>query len=129
MSEVLEYPDRTYPCSYGCGNQIDVIITQVDDSSTLLLCFPCYVLTAQQVLEAMLNPDDPGVKAAIAGAGTVERARRGKAAPLNSKRPEDQSPDDPDYIAPFQGFDVEDDDDGYSERDPAVAPTVQHIAY
>lgn len=111
METELPAPDRTYPCSYGCGNQIDVILTQVDDSTTLMLCIPCFVLTAQQVLEAMVNPESPDVKARIADAGPVDRATRARSASAKTKRPEDQDPSDPDYIAPFQGFDDPEDDD------------------
>lgn len=111
MDNELPAPDRTYPCSYGCGNQIDVILTQVEDSTTLMLCMPCFILTAQQVLEAMVNPDNPDVKKRISDAGAVNRATRGKAASSRAKKPEEQDPDDPDYIAPFQGFDIEESSD------------------
>lgn len=102
-------PERSYPCSYSCGNQIDVILTQFTDSTTLMLCMPCFLLTAQQVLEAMIDPESGEVKAKVSQAGTVDRATLGPAKSRARKSGTWIDPNDPDFIEPFSGFDTEDD--------------------
>ena len=44
---------RSFGCQYACGNPMDVVVTQFKDSSTLFLCYPCFVLTAVQVADAL----------------------------------------------------------------------------
>lgn len=69
-----------------------------------MLCVPCFVRTAADMLEAMVNPDDPEVQRRIAEAGTVEQppmngrqvAKRGHEAPVDSL--------DPDAIERFEGY-------------------------
>lgn len=89
-------PQRSYGCSFGCGNPYDYIVVSVIDSTTEFICMPCYVKLATEIVEAVLNPDSEAVKQALAGAGTVEQApqngqgpkRRGKNAPANTEDPD-----------------------------------------
>jgi hypothetical protein len=69
------------------------VIISIADSTTELLCLPCYLKLASEILEAVVNPDNPDVMQAIKDAGEVEQARmngqgprkRGKNAPANTE--------------------------------------------
>jgi hypothetical protein len=73
-------PDRSYGCSWGCGNPYDYIIISVVDSTTELLCLVCMLKLMQDMIMAVLNPEDPAVKAAMADRAGIEQA------PMNSGR-------------------------------------------
>jgi hypothetical protein len=83
----------------------------VQDATTQFLCFPCFVRTAADMLDAMINPDDPEVQRRIAEAGTVEQvpmegrkvAKRGHEAPTDSL--------DPDAIETFESYVLDDEVD------------------
>jgi hypothetical protein len=79
--------------------------------STLALCSPCFIRTAQAMLESMINPDNPEVQQALANAGEVEQVpmfddgvlKRGHNAPVDSQ--------DPDAIEQFASYVLEDEFD------------------
>lgn len=84
-------PDRSYGCSYGCGNPYDYVIISVADGTTEFLCLLCYLKLAHDLAFAVANPDDPDVKTALAEFNAIERApmtsgrvrSRGKNAPAD----------------------------------------------
>jgi hypothetical protein len=92
---------RSYGCSYGCGNPYDYVIVSVADGTTEFLCIPCFLRLAENIIEAVINPANPEVIAAVAAVGTPEQAPmrnntvrgRGKNAPVTSE--------DDDLIAAF----------------------------
>lgn len=69
--------DRSYGCSFGCGNPYDYIIIDVQSGETLFLCVPDFVRVASDMVAAMTNPDDPNVVAAMAAASEI----KGESAP------------------------------------------------
>lgn len=87
---------RSYGCSFGCGNPYDYILVSVVDSTTEMVCLPCFLKLSSEILEAVVNPDNPDVMQAIAQAGQVEQAKmngsgprkRGKNAPANTEDPD-----------------------------------------
>lgn len=94
MSSTPSEPlQRSYGCSFGCGNPYDFILVSVLDSETQFLCVPDFLRLAEDMLEAIVNPGNPNVQAALAEAGTAESVpmtgpgpkRRGKNAPANSE--------------------------------------------
>ena len=101
-------PDRSYGCSWGCGNPYDYVIINVGDGTTEFLCLVCLLKLCQEMINAVINPDDPDVKAALAEyAGldkvpmTSGRVRvRGKNAPADI--------DDDDLIEAFDSRVTED---------------------
>lgn len=52
----------THACAWGCGRTYDVIVVQVVDNSTLMLCLPDFVSFAANVAKAMTEPDDDAVR-------------------------------------------------------------------
>lgn len=101
MSEGSSVPARSYGCTFGCGNPYDIIIVSVSDSTTELLCMPCFVRMASDVMEAITSPDSDAVQAAVSLAGQADQvpmrgdgARgRGHNAPATA--------DDPDILSAF----------------------------
>lgn len=101
--------ERSYGCSYGCGNPYDTIIINVRDGTTEFLCLPCFVRLASDVVAAMTEADNPDVQAAMAYAagrpadlvpGPTGK-RRGHNAPATA--------DDPDLLAEFDSVITVDD--------------------
>lgn len=111
MSEIETIDARSYGCSLGCGNPYDFVVVLVQDSTTQMLCTPCFVRTAADMLEAMTNMSDPEVQRRIAEAGAVEQvpmygrqvAARGHEAPADTI--------DPDAIETFESYVLEDEVD------------------
>lgn len=81
MTEASVMPERSYGCTFGCGNPYDIVIVQVVDGTSELLCYPCFVRMASDVAEAMINPDSPAVRAAVSLAGDVDQV------PMQGKGP------------------------------------------
>lgn len=98
-----ETPQRSYGCSFGCGNPYDYVIVQVSDGTTEFACLPCFVKLASDMLMAVIDPTNDIVKLAVDAADAVDQApmanntvrKRGKNAPANA--------DDDDLIAAFDG--------------------------
>lgn len=104
-----ETPQRSYGCSYGCGNPYDYVFVSVADGTTEFLCLPCFVQLAQTLLKALIDPTDGIVQQAVADMGQLDTAPvrnngvrpRGKNAPVNAE--------DDDLIAAFDGIITADD--------------------
>ena len=92
---------RSYGCSFGCGNPYDYIIVSVSDGTAEMLCMPCYVRLAIDMIAAVTDQDNPEVQAALAAVGSVQidnvpgptGRTRGHNAPATT--------DDPDLLAAF----------------------------
>lgn len=93
MTEPLpEQPERSYGCSMGCGAPFDIVIISVQDASTLMLCIPCHLRLAMQLMESFVDGDSDQVQRMISEAGAAGDAapfdgnvrRRGHNAPVNS---------------------------------------------
>jgi len=108
VADAQASPMRSYGCSLGCGNPYDFIVIMVQGAETQLLCTTCFITTAGNMLEAMTNPDNPIVRQMMAEAGAVSDQvpfdgtvrKRGHEAPAEV--------DDPDAIAAFESFVLED---------------------
>lgn len=80
-----EESQRSYGCQFGCGNPMDVILTQIMDNSTLIVCLPCFVRVAIEIVDAMTGDVSPEVEASRQELNAMEqapqtgaRARRGR---------------------------------------------------
>lgn len=63
---VIAENQRSYGCTFGCGNPYDMIVITVSDGTTQFLCVPCFIRTASDALSALLDIKSPGVQEAIA---------------------------------------------------------------
>lgn len=86
-------PERSYGCSWGCGNAYDYIIISVADGTTEFLDLVCMLKLMQDMIMAVIQPDDPAVRDAMADMSKVTLApmtegkvrRRGKNAPATAE--------------------------------------------
>lgn len=101
-------PVRSYGCTFGCGNPYDYVIVTVQDATTEFLCLPCFLKLASDVLEAVVNPDNPDVIEAINNAGTVEQAKMNGAGPRKRGKNAPVTSDDPDLLEAFDSVITED---------------------
>lgn len=94
-------PERSYGCTFGCGNPYDYIVIDVASGETQFLCLPDFVRLAHDMITAVISPDAPEVQQWVAlGAmpdgesvpGPKGR-RRGHNAPATN--------DDPDLFTAF----------------------------
>lgn len=99
---------RSYGCTFGCGNPYDYVIVTVQDSTTEMLCLPCFLKLASDVLEAVVNPDNPDVIRAIENAGTAEQTKMNGQGPKRGRKNAPVTADDPSLIEAFDSVISED---------------------
>jgi hypothetical protein len=68
MTVPTEGTSCVHACAWGCGRPYDVIVVQVVDNSTLMLCLPDFVSFSANVAKAMTEPNDPEVIEVTQGA-------------------------------------------------------------
>jgi hypothetical protein len=101
-------PERSYGCSWGCGNPYDYVVISVADGTTEFLDLVCFLKLAQEMINAVINPDDPDVKAAMAEFANLDRSpmTSGKVRARGKNAPADI--DDDDLIEAFDSRVTED---------------------
>lgn len=88
--------ERSYGCTFGCGNPYDFILIDVASGTTEFLCLPDFARLAADMVAAVTSAGDPSVIAAMAYASSdpVESAPgpggrgRGRNAPATSTDPD-----------------------------------------
>jgi hypothetical protein len=50
--------ERSYGCTFGCGNPYDYILIDVQSSTTEFLCLPDFIRLAADMVTAATDPDD-----------------------------------------------------------------------
>lgn len=92
---------RSYGCSFGCGNPYDYIIVQVVDGTTEFACLPCFVRLASDMVTAVtegISPDAQAELRELQSAGQAPMSN-GSVRPRGKNAPADA--DDPDLIDVF----------------------------
>lgn len=101
-------PQRSYGCTFGCGNPYDYVIISVSDGSTEFLCLPCYVRLATYMVRAVTDPNS------LAALQEMEAAYAGESAPMTGPGPKRRGKNAPatttddDVIDAFNGVVTED---------------------
>jgi len=96
--------ERSYGCTFGCGNPYDVIVTFVNDASTEMLCIPCYIKMASDMLTAMVKSDDSNVKAAMEWAARNLAPQVPGPAPKRGRKNAPATADSPDIFEAYDGI-------------------------
>lgn len=65
MTDTTGMPERSYGCTFACGNPYDYIIVSVIDNSVECLCVPCYIKLAADMVAAITDPDSPEILAKL----------------------------------------------------------------
>ncbi len=99
---------RSYGCSLGCGNPYDFVVVTVQGTDTMFLCTPCFVTTAGEMLEAMINPQNSEVIRKMAEAGDVPQIPMNGSGPRKRGHNAPAETEDPDAIERFESFVLED---------------------
>ena len=84
-------PERSYGCSFGCGNPYDYVFVSVADGTTEFPCLPCFVKLAADIVAAVTSEPGAEMMAALADMQSVDNApmnrpsrrKRGHEAPVN----------------------------------------------
>lgn len=76
-------PERSFGCTYGCGNPFDVVLVMVQDGTTEFLCVPCFVQAAMTAVQAMTEAENPVIQEAV----SVYLAAVGEQAPGPRPKP------------------------------------------
>lgn len=108
MADNHDVPARSYGCSYGCGNPYDYVLVDVQGSETLLLCVPCFIRTAMEMVDAFVKRGDPEIEVRIAEGAVSDQApmngrqvaKRGHEAPGDT--------DNEDAIETFESYVLDD---------------------
>lgn len=50
-------PERSYGCTFGCGNPYDYVFVDVRSGTTEFLCLPCFVRLAHDMLQTVAEPN------------------------------------------------------------------------
>lgn len=66
--------ERSYGCTFACGNPYDFIFVSVRDGTTEFLCLPCMVQLAADMVKAVTDPHHLDVIQAVNGAGTIDQS-------------------------------------------------------
>jgi hypothetical protein len=108
MAEKPDVPARSYGCTYGCGNPYDYVLIDVQGSEVLLLCVPCFIRTAMDMVTAVVEKGDPEVEKRVAeGAVSDQAPMTGRAvAKRGHEAPGDV--DDENAIETFESYVLED---------------------
>lgn len=93
--------ERSYGCTFGCGNPYDYVFISVRDGTTEFLCLPCFVKLAADMVTAVVESDDDSTALWNSATSGIESApmtrggakRRGHNAPATT--------DDPDLFAAY----------------------------
>jgi hypothetical protein len=86
----------------GCGNPYDYILVDVATGDALMVCVPCFIKQAADMVTAFLNPYDPEVTGKIA----FERIASGDIAPGPRGKPRGKNaPADSDDPGLFEAYD------------------------
>lgn len=96
MTDQPAQTERSYGCTFACGNPYDFIFISVQDGTTEFLCVPCFIKLASDVLQAVLGDgiDQNTLAFAMADAHAEQRVkgpaskRRGHNAPTTTSDPD-----------------------------------------
>ena len=74
MTDSPAQNSRSYGCTFGCGNPYDFVIVSVVDGTTELLCVPCFIRMAADMVQAVTEAETPEIRAALADIAAAEQA-------------------------------------------------------
>ncbi len=100
--------ERSYGCTFGCGNPYDYVFISVRDGTTEFLCLPCFVRLASDMVQAVTTPD-PGREAAwLKAMSPLEHAHTTGSAPKARGHNAPATNDDPELFDSFDSVITED---------------------
>lgn len=95
--------ERSYGCTFGCGNPYDFVFISVADGTTEFLCLPCMVELASNMVMAVTESEHPDVQKALADYVPSEQAPMRGSSVKRGRKNAPATTDDPDVIEAFSG--------------------------
>lgn len=98
-----ESPDtaRSYGCTFACGNPYDYVFIDVRSGTTEMLCLPCFIRLASDLVAAVTEPDPAQVAKWLHTISPLDQApMRGNGAKRGRKNAPATN-DDPDLFDAF----------------------------
>jgi hypothetical protein len=96
-------PERSYGCTFGCGNPYDYVFISVRDGTTEFLCLPCFVRLAHDMLSAVTEPDPEQAASWLRTISPLDAAPMRESGPHKRGHNAPATNDDPDL---FDAFDA-----------------------
>lgn len=108
MTDQPAQTERSYGCSFGCGNPYDYIFISVAGGETLFLCLPDMVRLMSDIVSAVTEPNPDQVARWLKTISPLDHApMRGKGAKSRGHNAPAEA-DDPDLFASFDAVVTED---------------------
>lgn len=94
--------ERSYGCTFGCGNPYDFIFVSVQDGTTEFLCVPCFVRLASDIVSAVVAPDPVDVQRWLADNTAHDQAPMRQRAAKARGHNAPATTDDPELFSAFE---------------------------
>lgn len=103
MADQTPDTERSYGCTFGCGNPYDYVFISVRDGTTEFLCLPCFIRLAHDILSAVTEPDPEQVAKWLHTISPLAQAPMNGTAPRKRGHNAPATADDPEL---FDAFDA-----------------------
>jgi hypothetical protein len=101
-------PERSYGCTFGCGNPYDYIFISVRDGTTEFLCLPCFVRLASDIVGAVVEVTPEKEMAWLKSMSPLATTPMSGNGPKPRGRNAPATNDDPNLFEAFDGIITED---------------------
>lgn len=100
--------ERSYGCTFGCGNPYDYVFISVRDGTTEFLCLPCFVRLAHDILSAVTEPDPEQVAQWLKAISPLDPTPVKGSAPKRGKHNAPATNLDPEIFSAYEDVITED---------------------
>lgn len=94
-------PVRSYGCTFACGNPYDYVFIDVRSGTTELLCLPCFLRLAHDILSAVTEPDPAQVAQWLRMISPLDQAPMKSNGAKRGRKNAPATNDDPDLFDTF----------------------------
>ena len=102
MTVSRDTPERSYGCTFGCGNPYDYVFISVRDGTTEFLCMPCFIRLAHDILSAVTEPDPEQVAKWLHVIAPLDQAPMTGRKPRKGKHNAPATADDPELFGAYE---------------------------
>jgi hypothetical protein len=103
MPAHAKVPERSYGCTFGCGNPYDYVFISVRDGTTEFLCMPCFLRLAHDILSEVINPDPERTASFLHKIAPFDTEAAPGGAPKPRGKNAPATTDDPELFDAFDG--------------------------
>jgi len=103
MPAKTKAPERSYGCTFGCGNPYDYVFIDVRGCTTEFLCLPCFVRLASDIVNAVVEVDPAKEAAWLKAMSPLDTTPMSGNGPKPRGHNAPATNDDPDLFEAFDG--------------------------